>query len=185
MITFKKANELGLHGEPTRLCVGMVGGKRQDIESFKCKFDLVDKNNHTVQFVVYGMEQISTKVIDINLNRIKSMFPNARPASFRRPCGEIDILIGFEYVGFHPASIQSAKNQFGQCIGGSRPALRETTTKLIQRVTINHIKGINVDDFYNVESLGVQCNPQCGNCRCGKCPIGGKNSPLKKRESKS
>ena len=30
-----------------------------------------------------------------------------------------------------------------------------------------------------VESLGIQCNPKCGNCKCGSCPIGGKPYSLK------
>ena len=33
--------------------------------------------------------------------------------------------------------------------------------------------------FLTIESLGVQCNPKCGNCRCGTCPIGGKSYSIK------
>ena len=31
----------------------------------------------------------------------------------------------------------------------------------------------------SIESLGVQCDPQCGNCKCGSCPIGGKSYTIK------
>ena len=30
---------------------------------------------------------------------------------------------------------------------------------------------ITMEDFYNVEYLGIACNPKCGNCQCGSCPL--------------
>ena len=30
-----------------------------------------------------------------------------------------------------------------------------------------------------IESLGVNCTPKCGNCKCGSCPIGGKSYSIK------
>ena len=35
------------------------------------------------------------------------------------------------------------------------------------------------DEFLTIESLGVQCNPKCGGCRCGTCPLGGKPYSIK------
>lgn len=55
-------------------------------------------------------------------------------------------------------------------------------------VRVNHVAGVSyVNDlhaeskesvtkrlqaFFDVESLGIHCNPKCGNCKCGKCPLG-------------
>ena len=48
---------------------------------------------------------------------------------------------------------------------------------------VNHIKSGGIsEEFMTIESLGVQCNPKCGNCRCGSCPIGGK--PYSVREER-
>ena len=33
--------------------------------------------------------------------------------------------------------------------------------------------------FFQEENIGVNCNPQCGNCRCGKCALGAKQMTLK------
>ncbi|KAK3896107.1 hypothetical protein Pcinc_000205 [Petrolisthes cinctipes] len=33
--------------------------------------------------------------------------------------------------------------------------------------------------FFDVESLGIHCNPKCGNCKCGKCPLGSNKYSVK------
>ena len=37
----------------------------------------------------------------------------------------------------------------------------------------------NLLDYFKEESIGVECNPQCGNCLCGKCALGTKQMSLK------
>ena len=34
-------------------------------------------------------------------------------------------------------------------------------------------------NYFKEESVGVDCNPRCGNCQCGSCAIGGKLKSLK------
>ena len=34
-------------------------------------------------------------------------------------------------------------------------------------------------DFFREENIGVECNPRCGNCQCGKCALGTKQMSLK------
>ena len=41
------------------------------------------------------------------------------------------------------------------------------------------LKHVTVEDFYNIEAMGVICSPKCGSCKCGQCPIGGKNFTLR------
>jgi len=36
-----------------------------------------------------------------------------------------------------------------------------------------------VERFFKIEELGVNCNPRCGGCKCGKCQPGGKGMSLK------
>ena len=55
---------------------------------------------------------------------------------------------------------------------------QKKTKKVIQHVTILHVKNVRVEDFYEMETMGVECSPKCGSCRCGKCPIGGKQYTL-------
>lgn len=37
----------------------------------------------------------------------------------------------------------------------------------------------NVEDFYKIENLGIECKPRCGGCKCGRCPIGSKEYSIK------
>ncbi|KAK3894277.1 hypothetical protein Pcinc_001956 [Petrolisthes cinctipes] len=46
------------------------------------------------------------------------------------------------------------------------PEPKESVTKRLQA-------------FFDVESLGIHCNPKCGNCKCGKCPLGSNKYSVK------
>ena len=41
------------------------------------------------------------------------------------------------------------------------------------------VKVVRVEDFYNIENLGIQFLPKCGGCKCGKCAPGSTNCTLK------
>ena len=69
------------------------------------------------------------------------------------------------------------KNKFGRCLGGSHQWLEERTHLLIQEVHVAHAI-VKIDYFCNSEALGVSCQPRCGSCKCGECPIGGKQYTL-------
>ena len=142
-----------------------------------------------VHFRVYGIDRISTEIKAISIENVLHLFHGITGKSVRRPNGEIDVLVGIEYADHHPVHEQLVGhllllgNQFGKCLGGSHPLLKEGTNKLIQHVSINHISCVSKEDFYNIESMGVECSPWCSGCKCGDCPLGGKSCNLKE-ESK-
>ena len=183
MITFKKAKELGLLGVKTTISIIKIGADRSTIESKLYTVPLIDKNNNIEYFNAYGIEKISTSIEAKDISEMAKLLEWENIESIQRPEGEIELLIGFEYAGFHPEKIKSAnhlllmRNKFGYCIGGSHHALEEKTQLLVQEVQVNHSR-IKIEDFYTCEALGVTCNPQCGGCKCGECPIGGKQYTL-------
>ena len=185
LITFAKARELSLDGEEIRLSVVKVGGVKEEMRSSVYKLPLIDESGETVNFRVYGIDRISSPVEGINLNGVMHLFQNINKQEIQRPSGEIDVLIGYEYAGYHPEREQSSghllllKNRFGRCLGGSHTNMAENTLKLIQHATVHHVARVNIEDFFDTESLGVECSPKCGSCRCGRCPIGGKSFTLK------
>ena len=72
------------------------------------------------------------------------------------------------------------KNKFGKCIGGKHTSIKEThPTSELTSTRANHVNAINVEDFYDIEGLGVACSPRCGGCKCEKCPIGSNDYTLK------
>ena len=185
LITFRKALELGLKGKEVDLSVTKIGGTKQMIKSYKYEVGIKAKDGKFVDFILYGIDKISTPLRNVNLDEVIKLFPDAKNNELQRPVGEIDILIGFEYAGFHPTRKQSnghlllLENMFGNCLGGSHPLLSEKTRKIIQHAVVNHVKIAAIEDFFDIERLGVECTPKCGNCRCGECPIGGKEYTIK------
>ena len=51
----------------------------------------------------------------------------------------------------------------------------------MNQVTTCHIR-IGFSEFYSWEQLGIECNPSCGGCKCGKCHPGGKNMTIKEKQ---
>ena len=185
LFTFQKASQIGLKGEEVNLSVTKIGGTKQLLKSYKYEVGIKTKDGKFVDFILYGIDKISTPLRNVNLDHVVNLFPNAKNNEFQRPVGEIDILIGFEYAGFHPTRKESnghlllLENKFGNCLGGSHPLLSEKTMKVIQHAIVNHVKMTEIEEFFDIERLGVECTPKCGSCRCGECPIGGKEYTIK------
>ena len=108
LITFRKTTELGLTGKEVDLSVTKVGGTTQVIKSYKYDVLIKAQDGKLVDFIVYGIDKISTQLRNVDLAEVLKLFPNAKSEQLQRPAGEIDILIGFEYAGFHPTRKQSA-----------------------------------------------------------------------------
>ena len=46
----------------------------------------------------------------------------------------------------------------------------------------NHVKIARIEDFYNMENLGIQCKPRCGGCKCGRCSLGSNAYTIKEEK---
>lgn len=185
-ITFRKAKEMKLTGHKVQLQIVKVGGTVEELESYRYNIGLMDKTNTVVTISVLGIERISTDIVSINIDGVLKLFKDTTVQDLRdRPDkGEIDCLVGYEYAALHPIRKQAVghllllENRFGTVIGGTHPTLMENTRKLIHHGTVHHAS-VRVEDFYELEQLGIQCVPQCGSCKCGQCHPGGKNMTLK------
>ena len=74
LITFKKAAELGLHGEEVKLDVIKVGGVTEEINSNQYELTLIDCKGIECDIIVYGIDKISTELNDINITEISKLF---------------------------------------------------------------------------------------------------------------
>ena len=78
------------------------------------------------------------------------LFVGLKKTDIQRPVGEVDVLIGCEYAGFHPVPEQSVdnlillRNQFGKCLSGSHKNLTEGTKKVVQHIVIHHVESIEI-----------------------------------------
>ena len=185
LITFSKAKELGLKGKQVHLSIVKVGGNKEEISSYLYDLPLKNRDGEVVILQVYGIDKVSTHLKPIDLSDVIKLFKNVSELELQRPEGEVDVLVGFEYAGYHPVREQSVnnllvlRNQFGVCMGGSHKLLQEKTRKVVQTVIIHHLRQVTVEDFFETESLGVSCTPKCGGCRCGNCHLGSKDYSLK------
>ena len=113
--------------------------------SYLYELPIVDKEEKIVNFQVHRIDCISNEVSPKNIGNVRSLFRDLSHQEIHRPSGKIDVLIGFEYAGFHPVQEQSnghllvLSNRFGQCIGGSHSLLKVNTKKVFQHVTILHV----------------------------------------------
>ena len=58
--------------------------------------------------------------------------------------------------------------------------MNTTEKNILTASCVNSVKSDGIlNESITIESLGVQCEPKCGNCKCGTCPIGGKPYSLK------
>ena len=145
---------------------------------------LESQQGKRIPIKLLGIEKISTDINEINFQVISKLFNTKLNIARRRSGKEIDVLIGMQYAGFHPVRQEAnghlllLENQFGQVVAGSHPQLIEKTQKLD---TILHSIG-QIQSFFDIESIGIRCNPRCGSCRCGKCHPGGNDMSLKEEE---
>ena len=187
-MTFKMARRLNLRGRNMKLGIIGVGGHATSIDSCLYTISLVDKAGKSHAIEVYGIERISSVIESVDKTEIARLL-GIQPESFSRPeSGEVDILVGMQYASLHPVRIQNAgnlllmENQFGYVVAGCHSALQKHpsfTQSCMQARTalVMHVSGF--ERFFEVEGLGVRCDPPCGGCKCGTCQPGGKQMSLK------
>ena len=171
-----------LEGEYCKLSITTVGGEIRRIDSFSFKLNLRDLKGKLQSFTVDGIEKISSIIRPVNIKGVIHLCHGITERDVKS--GEIDVLIGYDYVNHHPTLEQCNNNlvllshRYGKCIGGCHSALNEDTVSSIQSVNYASI-GTTIQDFCDVEAMGIKVNPMRGNCRRGKFPIGTNNYSLK------
>ena len=132
-----------------KITVTKVGGKQEEMISYVYDLPLTDSMEEIVHFRVYGTDRISTKIKAISIENVLHLFHGITGKSVRRPTGEYDVLVGFEYAGHRPVCEQSVGNllllgnRFGKCLGGSHPLLKEGTKNLYS-MFLSIISGVSV-----------------------------------------
>ena len=183
-ITFDLATNLDLQGQPVELEIVTVGGILTKVKSRKYHLSVFDAGGCDVRVEVLGIEKISTETNFVDMESLKSVFTDRNASKVTCPSpGKVDLLLGFDCAAYHPVSVKCIghlllmRNRFGYIIAGTHPSVIETAQKLVKHAVVLHMDS-QIDQFYSIESLGVNCTPKCGGCRCGKCSTGGKDMTL-------
>ena len=184
-VTFQKAEELKLKGTPTKLHIYKVGGQLQELDSKAYTMTLQDKKGIRIEVKVMGITKISNNINGTIFPCKPRPFAMVDLNSIDRPTeGNIDCLMGFNYAALHPVrtlvngNLCLFENRFGKVVGGSHPELKhqERTEAKV------HFISAAPHNFFEIEQLGVACNPHCGSCKCGKCHVAGKDMSIKEEK---
>jgi hypothetical protein len=133
------ANRLGLEGTYLEYYLRVVGHAYARKESKMYTFTLVDRQGyeHTVRAV--GINSISDTGPAPDMTPIQALFPGFPVATFRRPQGEVDVLLGMNNRRLHPNGVKDVENlrmmksRLGPAylITGSHPALTHTASSIL------------------------------------------------------
>ena len=203
VISHQLAQYLGLRGDDIELSIVKVGNVIENIKSKVYHLTLFDLYGTEWNLNVIGLDQITTDYSHVNIKEIANIF-ELTESDIERPKGTVDLLIGVDYCSLLPQvvktknNLQLLQNSFGFCIRGVTSSfglnlngfhhisfrLNHMTCTTINDMFINTNQSFErkVEDFFTIENMGIECNPRCGECRCGKCSFKDQLSVREQRE---
>ena len=186
LITHNLAKVLQLPGQDIELTIIKVGNVIESVRSKIYTMTLVDFYGKRWPINVCGMESITSDSVDVDVRKIAGIL-EIDADSIQRPTGPINLLIGIDYCYLLPnvvkskGNLQLMHNSFGFCVRGVISPLNVNQICHIN-LKINHVacsvndhlKTTNIstkqiEEYFTLENLGVECNPKCGGCKCGNC----------------
>ena len=207
-ITHEAARKYKFPGREVDLEVEGIGGVEQIISTMLYTVTVVDLKGNMHQYACYGLEKIASADIPTaeSYKEICSKF-GISPFKVRKP-KTIDLLISLRASAHHPNKIKSIGDMslyqgiYGKVLGGtsselvmaenhesSLPAIvrscqsnarAQTLRAVVQAVTATCTRKTDSEflDLLLEDKIGVDCNPKCGGCRCGRCAVGIKEMSL-------
>ena len=202
LISSAKAMPLGLKGKDVTLSITKVGNVTETKSSKQYVIPLSDNMGTTWFLTVYGIDEISAEVKEVDVNNIIRLFHKVTSVEqISRPSGKIDLLIGLDWCKLMPnkieenGNLQLMQNQFGFCVRGSHPSLANECEAYNLQIKVHSLNGAVVEclansiqykeldswmeSFMEREQLAINSTyPSCGGCRCGKCVTDGRNCSI-------
>ena len=82
----------------------------------------------------YGIDRMASDIQSVNLDGVVYLSKGVSVEEITRPTGPVDLLIGYEYAGFHPQVGRRKghlllRNLFGKCLGGKHPIVFRRPTQ--------------------------------------------------------
>ena len=70
----------------------------------------------------------------------------------------------------------------GRCVGGTHPVLKGINEKSLIGTMAHHVEMAKIEDFYNMDNLGIQCKPRRDGCKCGRYSLGSNTYTVKEEK---
>ena len=207
-ITHKVARRLGLQGTDVELVVEGIKGVEHVERTKLYDVPVLDMKGTSSIFQCYGLDVISSAADPPDKLSYQELFGKfgIGMEEVRKP-KNIDLLISMRRNPHHPKPVKTIGNMtlyegaFGKVFGGSDKNLMFTLHKTSYPARVLEIDRLHIQtmraavksatqvasartekdflDFFKEDNIGVGCNPKCGGCRCGQCPVGAKPMSLK------
>ena len=129
---------------------------------------------------------------------IQELFPKCLDIDqLQRTPGDVDLLIGNDYLGLHPKkeihraghNLSIMLGTFGKCLQETHPRLHEETSILTNfnasTSFLSRAKEVQLESYITEKELGTETFPRCGSCKCGNCPIPGHSFSFKEEQEVS
>ena len=173
------------------MAITKVGNVTDAVNTKEYKLLIRDKDDTIWTIFAYGIDDITSNPVKVNLETIGEIFENITMEDVQRPPGGIDLLIGVDCCQLFPNVVATKENlqlmngPLGYCLRGSHELIHEGSerrdTANVIRVKVHstvidpknteiHVDEGSMEDklrtFFNIESLGASLLPaNCVNCR--------------------
>ena len=197
MVRNDYAKELGLEGTDVMQTLVRTGGDATDLFTKAYHVRVKDRNGEIRVMLALGQDKISSPIDEMDVSTVKDLFPGMDGlGNFKRPHGEIDLMIGMNYLELMPKEVCRVKglglweSQLGKTklISGTHPSLnirsmeRLTDEAQLVKQSVSHamyvVRGPEIKShrtqseihFLEAEELAVMQPPRCDRCRnCCMC----------------
>ena len=162
LVTYEKAEVVKLKAiKRVNLRLETAGGNMEERPSTLYRLPIYTQKREIYYIDVYGIDRISTKINSTNLRDFTHVF-ETNLEDFRISDGEVEVLIGMNYAAYHPQKVEAYgqlvlyETDFGKCVGGSHPHLKNDTQILISNARVNHLNAYSALKYFEIEALGSQ-----------------------------
>ena len=169
-----------------QLTIRMVGGTSKNQKSATYEVPLVTLEGKVVKVHAYCLKKITNPIAPISLEAIEELFPEFDVRHLTRSTNDVELMLGTDYFGLHPKqqiaeagdNLSIMKGVLGTCLVGTHPLLKDTCgqtdsgNQLLRTHCVRSLaESVRSDTFFEGEELGTECQPKCGGCKCGRCPL--------------
>ncbi|XP_069387954.1 uncharacterized protein [Paralichthys olivaceus] len=174
-ISTEAAERLKLNGENIKMIVQGVGGMEKTVATkrYTSRLRIKTPKGTVTEHKLYGLDNIAKVHQAVTPEQLQKFFPDIATKDLIHP-KKIDLLISHREGRLVPQptkrTASSAYREILVELVGPSKAQAENETIIWSAATTNK----EVFEWFKWDSVGAACDPQCGGCKCGRCPPGGK-----------
>ena len=199
LILHSTAKRLGLKGERIQMRLSTVNGIVES-ESFVYHISLVDRDNASLTIKVFAVNWIAAAIQKVDLGGVKDLFSSKIQNDWdkvkSRPSGNVEVLIGSNFLGLHPTDLEiqynlklkESKFSSGLVLAGSHKSLQLQEPQKFPPNPVNasvcatNLQYRSIRDYFDSNELQVEAPRRCNNClNCKECTYQGHQMSLRKQ----